>query len=241
MTLASNVNDTAEYRPSTAASTWQRLRQKTSFRYTKSVFDIDQEYADPCNELAVPIPGNGNAPPIIPRGSSGAAARATAALQNEYLERSRQLHPMEDYQGDAESGIGIALTVSSPARQQDLSISRVDFIKSLPIELAIQILTHLDHHGLAQAALVSRDWLRVSNNRHVWREAFYREKSSTYAMSGPVMPGTGLGIPPIQPDTPWKEIYKVKQKLQGNWKQGKAKPIYLNGHLDSIYCLEFDE
>ncbi|KAI9735304.1 MAG: hypothetical protein M1818_006498 [Claussenomyces sp. TS43310] len=241
LSFASSSGESSEHRPSTAASTWHKLRQAASFRHTKSVFDIDHEFADSCSELAAPIPGNGNAPPIIPRGSGGAAARATAARLNEYLERTRHLYHLEDSQGDAESGIGIALTANAPMRLPGISISQVDFVKRLPLELAIQILSHLDHHGLAKAALVSRDWLRVSSNRHVWREAFYREKSSAYAMSGPVLPGTGLGIPAIQPDTQWKEIYKVKQQLQTNWKYGKAKPVFLSGHLDSIYCVQFDE
>jgi hypothetical protein len=29
--------------------------------------------------------------------------------------------------------------------------------------------------------------------------------------------------------------------LERNWLEGAAEPIYLNGHTDSIYCVQFDE
>jgi hypothetical protein len=29
--------------------------------------------------------------------------------------------------------------------------------------------------------------------------------------------------------------------LNDRWKTGKARAVYLNGHTDSIYCLQFDE
>lgn len=231
--------DVPESRPSTS-SRWHRLRQAASFRYSKAGLDFENP-VDSCETLVAPIPGFGNAPPVIPRNSGGAAARATAAAQNEHLERTRHFLDIEDSQGDRESGVGIAVTVSNQSQYQDESINRLDFITALPVELAIQILSHLDHRGLAQAALVSRDWLRISSSSHVWREAFCREKSSTYTMSGPVIPGTGFGLPTVQPDKPWKDIYRVRHELEANWRGGKAKPVYLNGHLDSIYCVQFDE
>jgi F-box and WD-40 domain protein 1/11 len=242
--VSNTFSDIPESRPSTASSAWHKLRQATSFRNSR-VFDFDGlEPVDSCDNLVAPIPGIGNAPPVIPRNAGGAAARATAAAQNEHLERFRQLQRIEDPQADRESGVGIAVTVSNNYPYQDASVSsieKVDFMSRLPIELALQILSQLDHHGLAQAALVSKLWSRVSSNSTVWREAFCREKSSTYAMSGPAIPGSGFGLPTIKPDKPWKDVYRVKHELEANWREGKAKPIYLNGHLDSIYCVQFDE
>jgi F-box and WD-40 domain protein 1/11 len=236
----SSFAEVPESRPPTS-SRWNKLRQVASFsRHSKLGFEFEN-LVDSCETLVAPIPGFGNAPPVIPRNSGGAAARATAALQNEHLERTRHFLDVEDSQGDRESGVGIAVTVSNQSQYQDESINRVDFITTLPIELAIQILSHLDHRGLSQAALVSRDWLRISSTSHVWREAFCREKSLTYAMSAPVIPGTGFGLPTVQPDKPWKDIYRVRHELEANWRGGKAKPVYLNGHLDSIYCVQFDE
>jgi F-box and WD-40 domain protein 1/11 len=88
---------------------------------------------------------------------------------------------------------------------------------------------------------VSSGWHGVVKNQHIWRESFLREKTTTYATSGPVRPGVGLGVPRVQPENNWKEIYRVKTELDKRWKEGKAQPVYLNGHTDSIYCLQFDE
>jgi F-box and WD-40 domain protein 1/11 len=232
-------------RPTTSSGQWlHKLRGAASFnrhsRFLPSQLDFE-EPVDSCEELMAPIPGVGAAPPIIPRGSGGAAARATAAAQNEYFGRHRQLLSAEDQLEDRESGIGIALTTTEPMQYYDSTISRVDFLSLLPAELAIQILAHLDHHALHNTSLVSKSWNQISTSRHVWREAFLREKSRTYATSLPVMPGSGLGLPNFKPDNDWKNLYRVRQQLEHNWREGKAEPIYLNGHLDSIYCVQFDE
>jgi F-box and WD-40 domain protein 1/11 len=233
-----------EGRPATSHAPWlNRLRGAASFHRNSgfpSAYDYDNA-VDSCTELT-PIPGYGDAPPIIPIGSGGAAARATAAAQNEYFGRHRQFLSADERFGDRESGIGIAMSpTESASSYQDTSISRVDFISLLPAELSIQILAHVDHHTLYNTAQVSRSWARVSRSQHVWREAFLREKSRTYAMSAPVQPGSMLGVPPTRPDNDWKELYRVRQQLEDNWRQGKAEPVYLNGHLDSIYCIQFDE
>jgi F-box and WD-40 domain protein 1/11 len=135
------------------------------------------------------------------------------------------------------------LTTTEPIQylEEQTSISRVDFISTLPVELAIQILAHLDHHTLYSTAQVSQNWARVTKSQHVWRESFLREKSRTYATSTPVKPGTGLGIPSMKPDRDWKDLYRIRQQLEHNWAKGTACPVYLNGHLDSIYCVQFDE
>jgi F-box and WD-40 domain protein 1/11 len=205
---------------------------------TEGPFDSDEE-------LQSPIPGIGSAPPIIPRGSGGAAARATAAAQNEYLGRNRQFLFADEQQGDRESGIGIAVTTGDQgdALQYVVSsdISRVDFIASLPVELAIQILAHLNQETLRNAARVSRRWFEVSETPQIWREVFVRQQTKTYATSKPVAFGAGAGLPRFMPDNDWKDLYRIRHQLGQNWIAGTAEAIYLNGHLDSIYCVQFDE
>ncbi|KAK3987474.1 beta-TrCP [Cladorrhinum sp. PSN332] len=213
-----------------------------------------------------PVPGSGEQPPIIPR-STGAAARQAAAsagagfqgFEAMDFQMPRPGWLTEENMDDRESGIGIALTspemelynareevdsdvdVGGACDREEADIAKVDFISRLPVELAIQVLAELDASTLATASLVNRHWAHVVRNQHVWRESFLREKTTTYATGGSVKPGSGLGVPPIRPNNDWKEIYKVKAELDENWKSGKAQPVYLNGHTDSIYCLQFDE
>jgi F-box and WD-40 domain protein 1/11 len=231
-----------EERPQTA-STWNRLRQATSFNRNSRCFPsgpcFDEDFSTDTSETLSPIPGCGGAPPIIPHGHGGQAARANAAAQNELLfGRNRQFGQLEDQ----ESGIGIALTVAdSVASEQGAPIISVDFITALPVELAIQILARLDHTVLVRASRVSKRWQAILNSSHIWREAFIREKSKTYAMSRPAQLGAGLGLPAFRSDHDWKDLYRIKQELERNWLEGAAEPIYLNGHTDSIYCVQFDE
>lgn len=245
---AHSLFEPAAARPSTSSSAWHKLKSAASFRNGKNEalgFGYrDHDTLDAFDDIEEPIPGNGMAPPIIPRRFGGEAARATAAAQNEMLERNRHMH-LEDLHMDYESAIELSLSnVNSTQVDEEVeddSIVRVDFVAHLPTELAIHILSLLDHYGLAQASEVSKTWYGIVNTSHIWREAFYREKSSTYAMGHPVVPGTGLGLPPASGDKQWKEIYRARQQLDRNWQDGEARAIYLNGHSDSIYCVQFDE
>ncbi|PHH89061.1 hypothetical protein CDD83_6706 [Cordyceps sp. RAO-2017] len=254
---------TSPSRPTTSHATWSRFRHATAFRHARSVcgLDLSQEPPLPSQHPPlplspnVPIPAMGSEPPIIPT-HTGAAAKASAAMQNEFFARQgmqkRWLHASASEDGnDRESGIGIAVTLPcievedeadyDAVPPQDTSISRLDFISRLPTELAIHILAFLDASALTKASSVSRSWNRVIRNQHIWRESCLRETTATYATGGPVLPGTGLGIPPVTPGKDWCRIYGAKQELSRRWKDGKARPVYLNGHLDSIYCLQFDE
>jgi F-box and WD-40 domain protein 1/11 len=234
-----------EERPHTA---WHKLKTATSFhrhsRFLPSTFDEEDAYESHEMHLT-PIPGNGNAPPIIP-GCGGAAARANAAAQNEYLEHNRQLLFPEDQLGDRESGIGIAITaVDQMEGYVDHSIcseiSRVDFVAALPVELAIQVLAHLDQKTLRNALAVSKKWHEILQSQHIWREVFLREQTKGYATSKPTALGAGLGLPSFKHELDWKDLYRIREQLNKNWGSGVSESVYLNGHLDSIYCVQFDE
>jgi F-box and WD-40 domain protein 1/11 len=206
----------------------------------------------PENDSQVPIPGLGDEPPVIPR-NTGAAAKAAAAMQNEFFARqglhNRWLHtPSSEDGNDRESGIGISVTVpdaGTDAADEDVAgdafISRIDFVTKLPSELAISVLAYLDAAALAKAVTVSHGWNKIASNQHIWRESCLREMGTTFATSGPVKANSGLGVPKVLPSSDWKQIYRAKQELERRWKAGKAQPVYLNGHSDSIYCLQFDE
>lgn len=245
------ATDIHDVRPATSHSAWNKLRNATTFRHTKygSRGGLETIYSPVASSFAeVPVPGNRFEPPIIPH-HTGAAAKAAAAMQNEYLAFTRQQQDWLSADGphnDCESGIGITLTQSEAesdiASDQDLSVVRIDFISQLPMELAIQVFAHLDATQLATASRVSKLWCEIIQDQHVWRQSFLRQKTVTYATTLPVQPGTGFGVPGIRSGNDWKKIYRARQELDQRWKIGRrARAVYLNGHLDSIYCLQFDE
>lgn len=245
------ATDIHDGRPATSHSAWNKLRHATPFRHSKygSRGGLETIYSPVASSFTdVPVPGNRFEPPRIPH-HTGAAAKAAAAMQNEYLAFARQQHDWLSADGphnDCESGIGINLTTPESEAEltsdQDSSVVRIDFVSQLPMELAIQVLAHLDATQLATASRVSRLWSEVVRDQHVWRQSFLREKTATYATTLPVQPGSGFGVPGIRAGNDWKKIYRARQELDQRWKIGRrARAVYLNGHLDSIYCLQFDE
>ncbi|KAI1304349.1 quinon protein alcohol dehydrogenase-like superfamily [Xylaria venustula] len=242
--------DYHDCRPTTAHSAWNRIRQATAFRHTKTSHGeraVLETIHSPLESTfpAHPIPGHGFAPPIIPH-HTGGAAKAAAAIQNEYLAFTRHHYLSTDELNDRESGIGIAVTTSEAHGDAmttgDSAVARVDFISELPQELSVQILAYLDATQLGVASQVSRLWNRVIQDQYIWRQSFLREKTHTYATSLPIQPGVGAGVPSLRPGHDWQKIYQAREELDRQWKIGtQARAVYLNGHLDSIYCLQFDE
>ncbi|KAI1162295.1 quinon protein alcohol dehydrogenase-like superfamily [Nemania serpens] len=242
--------DYHDYRPTTAHSAWNRIRQATTFRHLKTshgergaLETIYSPFESSFPEL--PVPGHRFAPPIIPP-HTGAAAKAAAAMQNEYLALTQHHYISTDDFNDRESGIGIAVTTveshDDGATTKDSAVVRLDFIRELPQELSVQVLAYLDAFQLGAASQVSRLWNRVIQDQYIWRQSFLREKTHTYATSLPVQPGVGAGVPALRPGNDWQNIYKAREELDRRWKIGtQARAVYLNGHLDSIYCLQFDE
>ncbi|KAI1115094.1 quinon protein alcohol dehydrogenase-like superfamily [Nemania sp. NC0429] len=256
---AVDYHDYRDYRPTTAHnSAWNRLRQATAFRHLKTshgergaLETIHSPFEDSFQELPVPVPvpvpvpGHRFAPPVIPP-HTGAAAKAAAAMQNEYYGFTRHHYLSTEDFNDRESGIGIAVTTfeaqDDGVATKDSAVARLDFIRELPQELSVQILAYLDAFQLCAASQVSRFWNQVIQDQHIWRQSFLREKTHTFATSLPVQPGVGAGVPALRPENDWQNIYKASEELDRRWRIGtQARATYLNGHLDSIYCVQFDE
>ncbi|KKZ67808.1 hypothetical protein EMCG_06574 [[Emmonsia] crescens] len=204
-----------------------------------------------------PIPGNGSDPPILPDDlSRGAAARAAAAAQNEMVKIGRvtsrgdskifgsETAPLEesDVPGDSESGIDVNLQNNIDVCEDDLEVVRKDPMGYLPAELMAHILSFLDADSLSQAELVSHQWHEQASSHHVWREVFrreYRRRPKTGKVANGQPKSMGLGR--TRPNQDWKKMFAVRRTLESRWKEGKAAAIYLHGHKDSVYCVQFDE
>ncbi|KAI8626798.1 quinon protein alcohol dehydrogenase-like superfamily [Xylariaceae sp. FL1651] len=242
--------DYHDCRPTTAYSAWNKIRQATTFRHPKTSYGervgLETIYSPlESNFPERPVPGHGLAPPIIPE-HTGAAAKAAVAMQNGYLASTRQKYLSSEDFNDCESGIGITVTSawsqSDTLMDDDSAVVRVDFISQLPQELSIQVLACLDATQLGAASQVCKLWHQVIQDQYIWRQSFLRGKTHTYATGLPIQPGVGAGVPSLRPGNDWQKIYKAREELDRQWKIGtQARAVYLNGHLDSIYCLQFDE
>ncbi|KAL8673594.1 MAG: hypothetical protein Q9168_001992 [Polycauliona sp. 1 TL-2023] len=235
-------------RPHPKAAGWLRRCVSTTFRQRRRTFDSVPRPAtakwahhDTC---CTPIPATGPSPPTLPEsGTAGAAARAAAAAQNEMIEylRKYQKHRKDrKVRGDAESGVGI------DARSADIdsTMPRQDPACELPKELFTHILTHLDAPSLINSELVSRQWYSSASDPLVWKQIFHSDfQPQTQTVpensSGFQIGGRGLGN--ARPDQDWKRMWKVRKALDERWTDSHAAAIYLEGHYDSVYCVQFDE
>lgn len=105
-----------------------------------------------------------------------------------------------------------------------------------------QILSYLDPESLMRAEVVSRAWREEASSRHVWRTVFRREfgpRCHGKTVTRRKIQSAGLGK--TLPDQDWKRMFMVRQALERRWKEGEAAAIYLQGHKDSVYCVQFDE
>lgn len=212
----------------------------------------------------LPIPGIGIEPPQVPDSTtSGAAARAAAAAQNEMLESARDMRLSEPIvTKDSESGIGIEVrdrrgestdsttpVVRRGSWLRFFDVARgVDFpldpSAALPEELVAQILSYLDATSMINAELVSHRWQRSASSRHSWKHVFRNEFNYT-RQTRPIQPATiqvgGQGLGKNIGDQNWKKMWKARKALHQRWANGYAAAIYLEGHTDCVYCVQFDE
>lgn len=117
----------------------------------------------------------------------------------------------------------------------------IDFVQTLPSEITFQIFVLLDLPSLIRATLTCRDWLNFIQSPDIWRHIFYREKPIGCANELPVKSRKGSRLSKIEPGVDWKAIYRTRHELVQGWKKGRARPVFMQGHRDAVYCLQFDE
>lgn len=120
-----------------------------------------------------------------------------------------------------------------------------DFAVKLPPEIALSIFEYLDAKDLLQAEKVNRRWNAMARDTQVWRTVFLR-RYQRHVSTDPApiqVGGAGLGRP-NRKNQEWRKMYKARVDLEQNWRAGAdnaGKAVYLSGHTDSVYCVQFDE
>lgn len=121
----------------------------------------------------------------------------------------------------------------------------LDPVAYLPAELVSHVFSFLNPASLVQLEAVSKSWNKAASSHHVWRNVFrqkYGFRSSGLSSSSTAtrkIQSAGLGK--TLPNQDWKKMAMVRRALDQRWKDGKAAAIYLKGHTDTVYCVQFDE
>ncbi|RMZ87186.1 hypothetical protein DV736_g5581, partial [Chaetothyriales sp. CBS 134916] len=197
-----------------------------------------------------PLPRNRGQPVLTDLVFGGAGARAAAAAHNELYDATRT-PPLPLYEPsepkfspsrDSESGIGISLE----ARSRTSSVVSVpkrslrDPTAVLVTELQESIFKLLDIDSLRRASLVSHRWRQICESQAVWREVFLRKYAAGQAnpfLRSRRAPGLGRNVP----GQDYRKLSKIRTLIDRRWERGEAAAIYLNGHKDSVYCVQFDD
>lgn len=206
------------------------------------------------------IPGSRHGPPVLPNDAHcGASARAAAAAQNEALnEVLESAHKLTttpsllDLQSgttrlqlirDSESGIDIEMNTRCESVKSNIDVIRLDPAHVLATELMEQVLCWLDPTSLLRSECVSQEWNVQARSASVWRHVFHREYrgSATSPSVSSLQCRTAAGLGKKIPDQDWRKMYLVRLAIDQRWSKGKAAAIYLNGHKDNVYCMQFDE
>ncbi|KAK5130625.1 hypothetical protein LTR08_001884 [Meristemomyces frigidus] len=122
---------------------------------------------------------------------------------------------------------------------------RLDFVELLPSEIALEVFTYLDARDLFAAQCVGPAWKEMAGDPTVWRASYNRTYGrQVHSDPAPIAVG-GLGVGRHNvANQEWKRMYKARLEVEKNWRKGAkhaGKAIYLSGHTDSVYCLQFDE
>ncbi|CAH3046341.1 unnamed protein product [Porites lobata] len=125
----------------------------------------------------------------------------------------------------------------------------VDFVASLPKELAERIFSFLPVNALCRAAQCSRLWRERSNHNAIWHrlcvlngwDRFDDDRLQTphaAPSQGPSISSADYSL--LKPATcRWKKIYMRALLLDKNWAQGRysVAPL-LRGHREPITCMD---
>jgi F-box and WD-40 domain protein 1/11 len=128
------------------------------------------------------------------------------------------------------------------------SSNSYDFVKQgiLPYELVLEVFEYLGAEDLLNAERVNKAWYQIASKASVWRTVFLTKYGrKVYTDPPPIqVGGLGIGRTDRRPNQQWRKMYKARERLDNNWRRGAenaGKAVYLSGHTDSVYCLQFDE
>lgn len=111
----------------------------------------------------------------------------------------------------------------------------------LPEEIFAYCLSFLDARSLTEAEIVSKRWNLTSGSRSMWRNIFGGEFGRASPLVADQPQSGGLGYGTLSPNQEWKKMWRARKALQQRWADGYAAAIYLEGHSDTVYCVQFDE
>lgn len=95
------------------------------------------------------------------------------------------------------------------------------------------VLSFLDAQSLVQAELISCAWYQIASSHHAWKQVYRADFGDACHGALAIQDRPVFG-------QDWKTRWKTRKALNQRWLDGYAAAIYLEGHTDSVYCVQFD-
>lgn len=121
---------------------------------------------------------------------------------------------------------------------------KADPVAHLPTEIVTLVFSHLDASSLKACRNVNKSWAALAVDDLIWKGQYLQQfEKQVYVEPAPIqIGGAGTGRP-NKPMQQWELMYDARKRLNQNWAKGDegGKAVYLSGHTDSVYCVQFDE
>ena len=118
---------------------------------------------------------------------------------------------------------------------------KLDPLSYLPAELTTLVFSYLDADSLRACQKIG-PWSALASDPLIWKGEYLRKfQKESYVTPAPIQIG-GVGIgKPDRPRQDWETMHQAREQINKNWAAGKGRAIYMAGHTDSVYCVQFDE
>ena len=133
------------------------------------------------------------------------------------LHKNKKLELEEQDSDNCDSAIG-----------DDEHLVKFDILTELPCELRNRVLLYIGPSR--ELMVVCRTWNLFFQDKSYWKHQYITRFS-------PHLKSFLLNTNKHE----WSEMYWKRLRLLSNWKNAKVQALYLQGHTDSVYCLQFDK
>lgn len=130
---------------------------------------------------------------------------------------------------------------------------KIDFLKELPIELSLHVLSFIDDpRDLANASRVSKFWNSLLKDETTWKSLClkhrYRRRSSLFKQSSLIIQPSSTRRPSWKPCSPtdrvsYRDYFRRKYNIEKAWMHGFGQVVYCPNHIGQalVTSLQIDD
>lgn len=187
-----------------------RTRGSSVSTYSSTFDDDSKRLAVPSSRVSETASISGSS--LLPSSSNSAYSKSSLFETSCKFSKDRVV-------GEAESGVAIV--------NEFADVLRFDPSAALPHEVMLQVIAYLDAKNITVCMRVCKHWQSIMEQNSIWRKLFFDNRHWRVTDELPS-------------DICWKELYKTRFLLERRWQNADVTPNALDGHVDSVYCVQFD-